>query len=257
MTAQVVPLQHVGEIRAFAERLLTSVFHDRAVLAAYGDFTCSPTGLWLALSAVASGAGSETARELRELLGLAGPEAASAVTEVTALLAQTEGVAAATGVWSRIPVYRDYRERLPDVGFGGRPARGLGGARAPKADRRRPGHHRAPAPALHTRLPAERLLASLGAPLAGSGLADFSGMSPEPLRVDRLIQESVLRIDEEGVQAQAVTQVWKRRLGRGLGGERTRHIAFDRPFGLVVFAGSTGLPLFTAWQGSAPRSPYL
>jgi serpin B len=73
-----------------------SVLHDGAGLAAYG----------------------ETARELRELLGVAGPEAASAVTEVTAQLARTEGIAVATGVWSRIPVYRGYRERLPEVGFG-------------------------------------------------------------------------------------------------------------------------------------------
>lgn len=386
MTAQVVPLHHVGEIRGFAERLLTLVFHDGAVLAAYGDFTCSPTGLWLALSAVASGAGSETARELRELLGLAGPEAASAVTEVMAQLAQTEGVAAATALWSRIPVYKDYRERLPDVGFGhldpvdvsaidawvrratnglirelpdrpngdellllvsalqlagkwasprfeqqkttdqvftdalgaehlvptmattlplpsyawtvespsgraedevdvvallcdaepdklplqvscvlGAPGRGpaevLPAAWAGQ-ERRRPIDAdqvtiALPRLHLHTRLRAERLLASLGAPLAESGLADFSGMSPEPLRVDRLIQDSVLRIDEEGVRAEAVTQVWKRSRGRGRGGERTVHIAFDRPFGLVVFAGSTGLPLFIGWQASAPRSPFL
>jgi hypothetical protein len=35
---------------------------------------------------------------------------------------------------------------------------------------------------------------------------------------------------------------------------RIRHIAFDRPFGLVVFAGGSGVPLFTGWQASAPRS---
>jgi serpin B len=110
---------------------------------------------------------------------------------------------------------------------------------------------------LHTRLRAEQLLASLGAPLAVSQLADFSGMSPEPLRVGRVAQESVLRIDEEGVRAAAVTQVWKRRLGVSGRVPRTRHIAFDRPFGLVVFAGDTGLPLFTAWQASAPRSPHV
>ena len=388
MTAEVVPLQHASEIQRFAERLLTSVLHDGAVpdTYTYSDFTCSPIGLWLALSAVASGAKSETARQLCDLLGVAGPEAASAVTEVTAQLAQTEGVAAATGVWSRTPIYRDYRERLPDVGFGhldpadvsaidawvrkatngsirelpdrpngdellllvsalqlagewasprfelqkttdqvftdvqgtehlvptmattlprpsyawtveapsgkaedevdvvallctaesgrlplqvscvlGAPGRGPADV-LPAAwsahERRRPIDAdqvtvALPRLHLHTRLQAERLLPSLGAPLAGSGLADFSGMSPEPLRVDRLIQESVLRIDEEGVRAEAITQVWKSSRGRGLGAERIRHIAFNRPFGLVVFAGSTGLPLFTAWQASAPRSPHL
>ncbi|MGW7260700.1 serpin family protein [Streptomyces sp. NPDC054834] len=351
---------------------------------AYGDFTCSPAGLWLALSAVASGAESGTARELRDLFGVAGPEAAAA--EVTAQLAQTQGVAVATAVWARVAVYRAYRERLPDVRFGhldpddvraidtwvreatggmirelpDRPkgeellllvnalqldgtwasprfmqeetsdqiftdARGVehfvptmatslprpsyawtveapSGARedevdvvallcAEEAGRRplqvscvlgAPGRgpedvlpaawaareHRRPIDAdavtialprlhLHTRLRAEQLLAWLGAPLAVSDLADFSGMSPESLHVGRVAQKSVLRIDEEGVRAAAVTQVWKRRLGVSGRVPRTRHIAFDRPFGIVVFAGDTGLPLFTAWQASAPRSPHV
>ncbi|MGW7818222.1 serpin family protein [Streptomyces puniciscabiei] len=366
--------------------MLTSVVRDAAARDAYGDFTCSPAGLWLALSAVASGAESGTARELRDLLGVAGPEAAAAVTEVTAQLARTQGVAVATAVWARVAVYRAYRERLPDVRFGhldpadvraidtwvreatggmirelpDRPkgeellllvnaleldgtwasprfkqeetsdqiftdARGVehfvptmaaslprpsyawtveapSGARedevdvvallcAEEAGRRplqvscvlgAPGRgpedvlpaawaareHRRPIDAdavtialprlhLHTRLRAEQLLASLGAPLAVSDLADFSGMSPESLRVGRVAQESVLRIDEEGVRAAAVTQVWKRRLSVSGRVPRTRHIAFDRPFGLVVFAGDTGLPLFTAWQASAPRSPHV
>ncbi|WP_051833907.1 serpin family protein [Streptomyces sp. NRRL S-646] len=385
MTAHVIPVQHVGHVREFAERLLTSVVRDAAVRDAYGDFTCSPAGLWLALSAVASGTESGTARELRDLLGVAGPDAAIAVTEVTGQLAQTQGVAVATGVWSRGGVYRDYRERLPDVRFGhldladvrtldawvreatggmirelpdgpkgeellllvnalqldgtwasrfkqeatsdqiftdargvehvvptmarslprpsyawtveapsGNPADevdvvallctagperrplqvscvlgapGRGPAEVLPAawaahERRRPIDADAvtitlPRLHLHTRLHAERLLASLGAPLAVSELADFSGMSPEPLRVDRVAQDSVLRIDEQGVRAAAVAQMWQRTLSVSGREPRTRHIAFDRPFGLVVFAGDTGLPLFTAWQASAPRSPHV
>ncbi len=363
-----------------------SVAQDAAVSDGYGDFACSPGGLWLALSAVAAGAGigSGTARELRELLGVAGPEAASAVTEATALLSATQGVAVATGVWSRIALYRDYRERLPEVRFGhldpadvsaidawGRertdgligqlPDRPSGDellvlvnalqldgtwagrfkqektsdqtftdahgverlvptmakalprpsyawtVKAPSGDpqdevdvvalrcevepgrvplqvscvmgaqgrgpadvlpaawaaheRRRPIDADAvtialPRLNLRTRLRAERLLASLGAPLAASDLADFSGMSPEPLRLDRVSQESVLMIDEKGVRAAAVSQSWQRTLGVSGRVPRTRHIAFDRPFGIVVFAGSTGLPLFTAWQASTPRSPH-
>lgn len=386
MAAHVIPVHHVGHVREFAERLLTSVVRDAAVRDADGDFTCSPAGLWLALSAVASGAESGTARELRELLGVAGPEAASAVNEVTAQLAQTQGVAVATAVWARVAVYRAYRERLPHVHFGhldpsdvraidawvreatggmvrelpdrpqgedllllanaleldgtwtsprfkqeatsdqiftdargaehivstmatslprpsyawtvegtsgdpedevdvvallcaggperrplqvscvlGAPGRGpadvLPAAWAAR-ERRRPIDADAvtitlPRLHLHTRLQAEQLLASLGAPLAVSELADFSGMSPERLRVGRVTQESVLRIDEEGVRAAAVAQVWTRTLSVSRREPRTRHIAFDRPFGLVVFAGDTGLPLFTAWQASAPRSPHV
>ncbi len=99
---------------------------------------------------------------------------------------------------------------------------------------------------LRTRLDAKRHLPPLGVPLAVSERADFSGMSPEPLRIDRVTQESVLRMDE----------VWKST--RSVSGRvpRTRHIAFDRPFGIVIFAGNSGLPLFTAWQASVPRSPH-
>ena len=43
----------------------------------------SPAGLWLALGAVAAGARAETADELRALLGVAGDEAADAVTATT------------------------------------------------------------------------------------------------------------------------------------------------------------------------------
>ncbi|MGH4027981.1 serpin family protein [Actinomycetota bacterium Odt1-20B] len=83
-----------------------------------GDFVCSPAGLWLALTAVAAGARGETAEELRRLLGAAGPDAARAVTEVGRALAGEDALGVATRVWSKVPVYRAYREALPDVGFG-------------------------------------------------------------------------------------------------------------------------------------------
>ncbi|MFJ9868912.1 serpin family protein [Streptomyces sp. NPDC101165] len=382
--AQVVRAHHVGAVRAFAERLLASVIDDAPVRAANGDFACSPIGLWLALSAVAAGARSQTAQELHELLGAAGAEAASAATEVAARLSETEGLAVATGVWSRIPVYRDFRDDLPDISFGhldpanpsainawvrratgglfrelpdcpdeddllllvnaltveGKWASGFkqqntadrtftdargvehlvptmaktlpgpqcawtvedpSGSAADEVDvvallceaesgrlplqvslvlgapdrgpaevlpaAWAPHEHRRPVdadevtialPRLHlrTRLEAERHLAPLGAPLSVSARADFSGMSPEPLRIAGVTQESVLRMDEEGVRAAAVTQV--RKSTRSVSGRvpRTRHRAFDRPFGLVLFAGSSGLPLFAAWQASAPRSPH-
>ncbi|MGW1884189.1 hypothetical protein [Streptomyces sp. NPDC001970] len=82
------------------------------------DFVSSPAGLWLALGAVAAGARGGTAAELRELLGVAEEEAAGAVTGVARAIAGTDSVAVATRVWSRVPVYRAYREALPDIGFG-------------------------------------------------------------------------------------------------------------------------------------------
>ncbi|MFI1468956.1 serpin family protein [Streptomyces wuyuanensis] len=83
-----------------------------------GDFVCSPAGLWLALGAVAAGARGGTAEELRALLGVAGDEAATAVTAAAGELAGTDALGVATRVWSRIPLHRAYREALPAIGFG-------------------------------------------------------------------------------------------------------------------------------------------
>lgn len=377
--------QYVPAIRALAGRWLGQVAADPGVRAAGGDFVCSPAGLWLTLAAVAAGAREATAAELRKLLGVAGPDAAAAATQAARALV-TDAVAVGTAVWARTPVYREFRESLPEIGFGhldpARPAaldtwvreatRGLITAlpERPDADallvlvnalaltarwqtpfdrkdtRERaftdaagtehgvptmfrrmpfpqhawtvpghpstePGHSspddvdvvaircRAPegqAPAqvsfvlgapgrpadevlaaawaprdqrrpvdadavtiavprlsLRTHLDAARHLARLGLDRATSGLADFSGMSPEPLRISRVAQESLLKVDELGVEAASVTQteyVTRSVVSRP---PRIRHIAFDRPFGIVVFDGTTGAPLFTAWQSSAPR----
>ncbi|MGW6268673.1 serpin family protein [Streptomyces sp. NPDC055060] len=99
--------------------------HSRSDTAGAGDFVCSPAGLWLALAAVAVGAREETARELRELLGVAGEEAAGVVTAAARALSATDALAVATRVWSRVPVYRAHREALPDVGFGPMDADGI------------------------------------------------------------------------------------------------------------------------------------
>ncbi|MGW0737914.1 serpin family protein [Streptomyces sp. NPDC002851] len=101
-----------AEVRGLAERWLPQLG------AGDEDFVCSPAGLWLALAAVAAGARGGTAQELRGLLGVAGPDAARAVTAGARALAGTDTLAVATGVWSRVPVYREYREALPDIGFG-------------------------------------------------------------------------------------------------------------------------------------------
>ncbi|WP_406860673.1 serpin family protein [Streptomyces sp. HUAS MG47] len=100
----------VDAVRAVAARWLPRLGDD--------DFVCSPAGLWLALGAVAAGAGGGTAKELGALLGVPGEEAAGAVTGLGRALGAGGAVAVATGVWSRVPVHAAYREALPEVGFG-------------------------------------------------------------------------------------------------------------------------------------------
>ncbi|MFE3661078.1 serpin family protein [Streptomyces sp. NPDC059165] len=333
-----------------------------------GDFVCSPAGLWLALGAVAAGARGATADELRALLGVAGEEAAVAVTGAARALAGTDAVAVATRVWSRAPVHRTYQEALPDVGFGPldpdeidawvKEATGgqieklpvaiqddtrlaLVNALALKARWRAPfashltrlapfvdaagGVHQVPtmyrrldpsevwtagnativelccaaepgagAPArvrlvlgvegagpaevlpaawasrgagrpvdadvvslalprlaLRTRVDATPQLPVLGVVRATSPDADFSGLSPEDLKISHVVQESVIKIAELGVEAAAVTVVLAQP-GGAPRPQKVLRIAFDRPFGVVVLDGTGEVPLFAAWQAQAP-----
>ncbi|MEV5582163.1 serpin family protein [Streptomyces parvus] len=109
--------------------------------------------------------------------------------------------------------------------------------------------------ALRTRVPVTEQLPALGVRLATSDDADFSGLSPEPLLVSDVIQEAVLKIAEEGVEAAAVTVVAMAPAGAAPRPQRVQHIAFDRPFGIVVLAGADDVPLFTAWQADTPAEP--
>ncbi|MGW6026256.1 serpin family protein [Streptomyces sp. NPDC055099] len=356
-----------------------------------GDFVCSPAGLWLALAAVAVGARGETAGELRELLGVAGGEAAGVVTAAARALGGTDAVAVATRVWSRGPVYRAYREALPDVGFGpmgdadadadgdadadadGSGSGGVGsggidawvreatgglierlpvvitpdvllllvnvlalkarweipfegagtrdqdftdslgvrhrvptmhrpvplnsawtvggasvvelkcraeGGRAPARVRfvlGEPGAGAAevlplawapegrwtgidaeqinmalPRMSLRTRVDATEQLAALGVRWAMGEGADFSGMSPERLAISQVVQEVVVRVAEEGVEAAAVTAV-PMAPGGAYVPRRVEWIAFNRPFGVVVLDGMGEVPLFVGWQAGVPR----
>ncbi|MFF0742566.1 serpin family protein [Streptomyces sp. NPDC004111] len=87
---------------------------------------------------------------------------------------------------------------------------------------------------------------------ATSDLADFSGMSPEPLAVSRVVQEAVLKVAEEGVEAAAVSAVMMAPGSAPPPPRRTETIRFDRPFGIVVLDASGEVPLFIAWQEGAP-----
>ncbi|MFH9293541.1 serpin family protein [Streptomyces sp. NPDC017520] len=108
---------------------------------------------------------------------------------------------------------------------------------------------------LRTRVPVTGQLASLGVRLALTDAADFSGLSHEPLAISDVVQEAVLKIAEDGVEAAAVTVVAMRAAGAAPRPQRVHHIAFDRPFGIVVLAGTEDTPLFTAWQAQAPADP--
>ncbi|MGW0029698.1 serpin family protein [Streptomyces sp. NPDC003314] len=107
---------------------------------------------------------------------------------------------------------------------------------------------------LRTRTEANAHLAALGLDLALRPGADFSGLSPEDLYVDEVVQEALVEVAEEGVEAAAVTQVRMARSAAPPRHERVERIAFDRPFGVVVLDAEGELPLFTGWRRSAPST---
>ncbi|QGZ48731.1 serine protease [Streptomyces sp. QHH-9511] len=116
-------ITRAGAVRALAERWLRLLSDgdgdgDGGGGGGAEDFVCSPAGLWLALGAVASGARDGAAEELRAVLGVAGAEAADAVTAVGRELAGTDALDMATGVWSGIPLLPSWTRALPDVGSG-------------------------------------------------------------------------------------------------------------------------------------------
>ncbi|WP_346767896.1 serpin family protein [Streptomyces sp. 196(2019)] len=109
--------------------------------------------------------------------------------------------------------------------------------------------------ALRTRITVTRQLPGLGVRLATSDAADFSGLSPEPLAISDVVQEAVLKVAEEGVEAAAVTVVAMRAAGAVPPPQRLLHLAFDRPFGIVVLPATGDAPLFAAWQADTPADP--
>ncbi|MFB6839550.1 serpin family protein [Streptomyces sp. NPDC056361] len=106
--------------------------------------------------------------------------------------------------------------------------------------------------ALRTKTDAKEQLAALGLDRAMRPEADFSGLSAADLFIDKVVQEAVVEVAEEGVEAAAVTQVT---MTRGAAAPRhgvVERIAFDRPFGVVVLDGAGEVPLFAGWRSSAP-----
>ncbi|THA63862.1 serine protease [Streptomyces sp. A0958] len=105
---------------------------------------------------------------------------------------------------------------------------------------------------LRTRILATAHLQALGIRLSTTPAADFSGLSPTPLMLSQVVQEAVVKVAEEGVEAAAVTVLPAPAGAAPAPPRRVLHLAFDRPFGIVVLDGGGEVPLFTAWQADIP-----
>ena len=71
--------------------------------------------------------------------------------------------------------------------------------------------------------------------------ADFSSLSCEKLRVDRIISKSCIEVNRQGTKASAVNLADIRVTGAFM----PKILMFDRPFVFAVMHNGTGLPVFT------------
>ncbi|MFD7861732.1 serpin family protein [Streptomyces sp. NPDC059783] len=106
---------------------------------------------------------------------------------------------------------------------------------------------------LRTHIRVTGQLPALGIREAVSMSADLSGISQEPLTLSQVVQEAVVKVAEEGVEAAAVTVAVTRGGAAPAAPPRRLHIAFDRPFGVVVLDNGGEVPLFTGWQAGIPE----
>jgi len=81
------------------------------------------------------------------------------------------------------------------------------------------------------------ILKALGMEIAFTGGADFSGISPSRLWIDKVKHKTFLEVNEEGTEAAGTTGVASTRGGRQM-------IIFDRPFFFVIRDKQTGTILF-------------
>jgi serine protease inhibitor len=86
-------------------------------------------------------------------------------------------------------------------------------------------------------------LSSLGVRTVFGNDADLSGISSTPLAVQAVLHESVLEIDEKGLEGAAATAVLMRLVSLPTKGVRLK---VDRPFLLVVRHAATGVVYFLA-----------
>ncbi|MDO5672704.1 MAG: serpin family protein [Actinomycetaceae bacterium] len=90
------------------------------------------------------------------------------------------------------------------------------------------------------------LLEKMGAGIAMSDEADFSGMSKaDTLVIGQISQQVVLDIDEDGTKAAAVTEIGMRATSAPVDAF-DHELVLDRPYLVIIRAVDTGWPLFVA-----------
>lgn len=85
-----------------------------------------------------------------------------------------------------------------------------------------------------------QVLADLGLGVAFSSQADFTGMSPMPIAIDKVVHEAVIRTDEDGTVAAAATAATMNRVSLPSYRQVNRPFVFfirDRATGALVFMG--------------------
>jgi len=87
------------------------------------------------------------------------------------------------------------------------------------------------------------VLPAIGAPVLCADAPDLSGMGPGDLCVGQAVQQAVLKVDEEGTVAAAVTEIGVVEVSAPTP-DHTLH--FDRPFLLTISHTETAWPLFLA-----------
>lgn len=111
MPQTLVPV--AGEVRRLTGELFEQIAGDGST-----NVVCSGLGLWCGLGVLAAGSEGETANELSKVLGVSPPQAPALIAQVDDRLQALGGATHALALWSRIPVYKAFRESMPNVGFG-------------------------------------------------------------------------------------------------------------------------------------------
>lgn len=108
----------------------------------------------------------------------------------------------------------------------------------------RPVHLRMPKLGVSMNVELTPALNQLGVHTMFSDDADLKGISPDDLAVQAVLHESVLKLDEQGLEGAAATAVMFRLTSIAM--DEPLHVDVDRPFLLLVRHASTGVVYFMA-----------
>ncbi|MBW4496300.1 MAG: serpin family protein [Oscillatoria princeps RMCB-10] len=89
-----------------------------------------------------------------------------------------------------------------------------------------------------------KTLTDLGMGVAFSNGADFSGMTPVPVKIGKIKQKTFVKVNEEGTEAAAVTEQEMRVKAPGNPPSRIFQMIVDRPFFCAIIDNQTGTILF-------------